>query len=64
LANRLLEDQKTRKDAILAFDKDDVDAMDFVTAAANLRAHIFGITEKSLFDIKCKCIVTMNKTWK
>ncbi len=28
--------------------------MDFVVAAANLRAYAFGITMKSRFDIKCK----------
>jgi len=34
------------------FDKDDGVAMDFVTAASNLRAHIFGIENKSLHDAK------------
>ena len=28
--------------------------MDFVVAAANLRAHMFGIQKKSRFDIKCE----------
>lgn len=28
--------------------------MDFVTAAANLRMHIFSMSMKSLFDVKCK----------
>lgn len=36
----------------LSFDKDDEDSLNFVTSAANLRAHIFGVTEKSKFDIK------------
>ncbi|CAJ0562835.1 unnamed protein product, partial [Mesorhabditis spiculigera] len=37
---------------LLVWDKDDTDAMHFVAAAANIRAHIFGIPGKSLFDIK------------
>lgn len=36
----------------LVWDKDDSNAMDFVAACANIRAHIFGITQKSRFDIK------------
>lgn len=38
----------------LIWDKDDKPAMDFVTACANIRSHIFGIQKKSLFDAKCK----------
>ena len=38
--------------AILAFDKDDEDTLDFVAAAANLRSLIFGIEGRSKFDIK------------
>lgn len=34
------------------FDKDDALALDFVTAAANLRAHVFSIPQQSKFDIK------------
>ena len=41
---------------VLAFDKDDVDTLDFVTASANLRSSIFGIEAKSKFDIKRKQI--------
>jgi len=37
---------------ILSFDKDDVDTLDFVAAAANLRSYVFGIELKSKFDIK------------
>ncbi|KAF4554716.1 Ubiquitin-activating enzyme E1-like protein 2 [Elsinoe fawcettii] len=37
---------------VLAFDKDDRDALDFVAAAANLRSIVFGIETKSQFDIK------------
>uniref|UniRef100_A0A336K919 SUMO-activating enzyme subunit n=1 Tax=Culicoides sonorensis TaxID=179676 RepID=A0A336K919_CULSO len=36
----------------LVWDKDDKHAMDFVTACANTRAHIFNIPKKSRFDIK------------
>lgn len=38
--------------AILTFDKDDKDTLDFVAAAANLRSIIFHIEVKSEFDIK------------
>lgn len=34
--------------------QDDPPAMDFVTAAANLRMHIFSMNMKSRFDVKCK----------
>ncbi len=37
---------------IITFDKDDIDTLDFVTASANIRSHIFGIDKKSRFDIK------------
>ena len=37
---------------MLTFDKDDVDTLDFVTAAANLRSQIFGIEQKSKFEVK------------
>jgi ubiquitin-like 1-activating enzyme E1 B len=40
--------------AILSFDKDDDDTLDFVAAAANLRSLVFGIEIKSKFDIKRK----------
>lgn len=36
----------------IAFDKDDEDTLDFVTASANLRSLLFGIETKSRFDIK------------
>lgn len=36
----------------LSFDKDDALALDFVTAASNLRSHIFSIERKSRFDVK------------
>ncbi|WAR13204.1 SAE2-like protein [Mya arenaria] len=37
---------------MLVWDKDDDSAMDFVAAAANIRAQIFGIAFKTRFDIK------------
>ena len=36
--------------------QDDHCSMDFVAAAANLRAIAFGISQKSRFDIKCELI--------
>jgi ubiquitin-like 1-activating enzyme E1 B len=36
----------------LVWDKDDQDAMDFVTACANIRSMIFSIPQKSRFDVK------------
>ncbi|CAG8664916.1 2864_t:CDS:2 [Racocetra fulgida] len=53
--NNTLRDQRlwtTNPDASLVFDKDDIDAMDFVTATSNLRARIFGIEEKTRFQVK------------
>ena len=38
--------------AVLTFDKDDEDTLDFVVASANLRSVIFGIEPRSKFDIK------------
>lgn len=54
LSERLLKEREAQSDAILSFDKDDEDAMDFVTAASNLRAHVFDIEKNSLFEVKCK----------
>ena len=38
--------------AVLTFDKDDDDTLDFVASSANLRSFIFGIEPRSKFDIK------------
>ncbi|KAJ1945930.1 E1 ubiquitin-activating protein uba2, partial [Linderina macrospora] len=46
LARRATQDSERSP---LAFDKDDQDALEFVAAAANLRAHAFGIEPKSIF---------------
>ncbi|CBF86880.1 hypothetical protein AN2450.2 [Aspergillus nidulans FGSC A4] len=54
LSKRLktLQSEESGSPAVLVFDKDDVDTLDFVTASANLRATIFGIEPKSKFDTK------------
>lgn len=57
LSKRLAEEQAAAAKAgqpspTISFDKDDDDTMDFVTAAGNLRAIIFGIEPKSKFDTK------------
>ncbi|KAM5500176.1 E1 ubiquitin-activating protein uba2 [Microsporum canis] len=55
LKKRLLDAQPDAIDgdkAILSFDKDDIDTLDFVAASSNLRAAIFGLEAKSKFDIK------------
>ncbi|XP_044048424.1 SUMO-activating enzyme subunit 2 [Siniperca chuatsi] len=44
--------QEKGEGAALVWDKDDPPAMDFVTAAANLRMHIFSMNMKSRFDVK------------
>ncbi|EPQ31792.1 uncharacterized protein PFL1_01124 [Pseudozyma flocculosa PF-1] len=36
----------------LSFDKDDDDALDFVTAASNLRSHVYSIEQKTRFQVK------------
>jgi hypothetical protein len=38
----------------LDWDKDDDDALDFATAAANLRAAVFAIPSKTRWDVKRK----------
>ncbi|EHY52611.1 Ubiquitin-activating enzyme E1-like [Exophiala dermatitidis] len=57
LSERFAEEQSKAAKAgesppIITFDKDDDDTMDFVAAAGNLRAIIFGIETKTRFDIK------------
>ncbi|PRP83857.1 hypothetical protein PROFUN_08888 [Planoprotostelium fungivorum] len=48
--NRLVE--RRSKTGAMDFDKDDDDALNFVTAASNLRSHIFTIPVQSRFSIK------------
>lgn len=56
LVARVQDERDEMKDSdaqpVLSFDKDDVDTLDFVAAAANLRSYIFGIDLKTKFDIK------------
>ncbi|BBN01562.1 ubiquitin-like 1-activating enzyme E1 B [Marchantia polymorpha subsp. ruderalis] len=49
---RLFLDKRKQEIGKLTFDKDDQLAVEFVTAAANLRAHSFGIPMQTLFDAK------------
>ncbi|CAB3408553.1 unnamed protein product [Caenorhabditis bovis] len=51
---QLLSERKKKLDEgdILVWDKDDEDAMAFVASCANIRATIFNIIKKSLFEIK------------
>lgn len=56
LSTRLLELKKASTDGAadptIAFDKDDIDTLDFVVASANIRSTIFDIERKSRFDTK------------
>ncbi|KAI8625801.1 ThiF family protein [Xylariaceae sp. FL1651] len=56
LSKRILDLKKqygeNSPQAIITFDKDDEDTLDFVAASANIRSHVFGIERKSRFDIK------------
>lgn len=56
LSHRLQQAQASevngKATAVLSFDKDDDDTLDFVAASANMRSIIFGIPSKSKFDIK------------
>ncbi|KAG0229052.1 E1 ubiquitin-activating protein uba2 [Actinomortierella wolfii] len=52
LTKRLQKMRETDPAASIHFDKDDPDALDFVTATSNLRANIFGIEKKSRFQVK------------
>ena len=52
LIAQVLTLRKTDPSATLNFDKDDSTSLDFVTAASNLRSHIFGIEEQTRFKVK------------
>ncbi|KAI8355792.1 hypothetical protein B0O80DRAFT_385136 [Mortierella sp. GBAus27b] len=52
LTARLKEMRATDPEASIQFDKDDAETLDFVTATANLRAHVYGIEQKSRFQVK------------
>jgi ubiquitin-like 1-activating enzyme E1 B len=49
LASRLKHGQEGK---VISFDKDDDDALDFVTAAANLRAWAYGIPPLTRWEVK------------
>ncbi|KAF9095607.1 E1 ubiquitin-activating protein uba2 [Mortierella sp. AD031] len=52
LTSRLKTMRETDAESNVQFDKDDSETLDFVTATANLRAHVYGIEEKSRFQVK------------
>ncbi|KAF9355250.1 E1 ubiquitin-activating protein uba2 [Mortierella sp. AD094] len=52
LTTRLKDMRVSDPEANVQFDKDDAETLDFVTATANLRARVFGIEEKSRFQVK------------
>lgn len=56
LSKRILDMKQAQdgsgQEAIITFDKDDDDTLDFVAASANIRSAVFGIDRKSKFDIK------------
>ncbi|XP_020282016.1 SUMO-activating enzyme subunit 2 isoform X2 [Pseudomyrmex gracilis] len=52
LNQALRASQEKSSTNFLVWDKDDQHAMDFVAACANIRAYIFGIPQKTRFDIK------------
>ncbi|XP_024367489.1 SUMO-activating enzyme subunit 2 [Physcomitrium patens] len=49
---RLFLEKRSKDVGKIVFDKDDQLAVEFVTAAANLRAHSFGIPMQSVFEAK------------
>ncbi|KAH8913795.1 hypothetical protein BT69DRAFT_1344085 [Atractiella rhizophila] len=49
---RLARRFKADPSSPISFDKDDEDTLDFVVATSNLRAHIFGIQQKSKWEVK------------
>ena len=53
-AVRLFLTQRGSDVGVASFDKDDALAVEFVTAAANLRALAYGIPAQTLFDIKVR----------
>lgn len=47
---------------IIAFDKDDDDTLDFVTAASNLRSAVYKIPQKNRWDVKGELSVAISET--
>ncbi|KAI9332370.1 hypothetical protein BDR26DRAFT_921761 [Obelidium mucronatum] len=52
LAKRLNDGQSKDPEFSMSFDKDDDEALDFVTAVTNMRAHMYGIELQSRFKVK------------
>ena len=52
IGQKVLEERKTNPNFSLEFDKDDEESLNFVTAAANLRASCFNIPMQSRFNVK------------
>ncbi|KAI9298110.1 hypothetical protein K502DRAFT_286916 [Neoconidiobolus thromboides FSU 785] len=52
LATRIQSMKESNSSASMSFDKDDDEMLKFVTGASNLRAHIFNIQTKSIFEVK------------
>ncbi|RDB30882.1 Ubiquitin-activating enzyme E1-like [Hypsizygus marmoreus] len=50
--NRLAARLQSGKETTIAFDKDDEDTLDFVTAASNLRSAAYGIEGKTRWEVK------------
>ena len=44
--------QRKKEFGKFEFDKDDISSMRFISSTTNLRAHIYGINQKSSWDIK------------
>jgi ubiquitin-like 1-activating enzyme E1 B len=51
-ADALAARLRSGSEPAIAFDKDDPDALDFVTAGANLRAAAYGLPQKSRWEVK------------
>lgn len=54
--NRLALRLQNGEDTI-AFDKDDDDTLDFVTASSNLRSVAYGIEEKTRWEVKGQLVI-------
>ncbi|OAF69465.1 SUMO-activating enzyme subunit 2 [Intoshia linei] len=51
----ILKQKMLESNNVLTWDKDDDLAMNFVTCVSNIRAHVFGIKQKTEFEIKYLC---------
>lgn len=57
---RLFLTQRRAEVGAAVFDKDDALAVEFVTAAANLRSAVYGIPTQTLFAAKARSTVWMD----